>query len=381
MLILLANSDHKNQLIETHHLKPILSPINGGSVRIVRVVFNIGINERALAARILTLNLFSTTQVESDLNYNNLDKLKAFINKSLNYLPEDIPDLLKQLEHSIRSNKPKNVHIFPLAEKICRRACGVRVTGCKSAKDCTSMGFTLEQGRLLVNNHNVDKHDLQEILNRFRRNGTSIENVLANTDVKAYAFSYFQLLTFPEHYRAQQGTYGDVQTQARSITTTKIVVSFTRSKQEYIKSNNRFEFFNMPAKKDLTIEQEIDKLMALNSYNTSIINQKKATIELLKREIEGHYLEQEKYNQQIQKLYEKKSKWFPKRNIHKQFFIWTKITKRPINNNNNIHEKKNNNFFFFFIEKIVLFFFNKNNKIRSCFYRRKVGRKSVRTFQ
>lgn len=74
------------------------------------------------------------------------------------------------------------------------------------------MGFTLEQGQLLVNNHNVDKHDLQDVLNQFRRNGTSIENALANTNVKAYAFSYLQLLTFPEYYRAQPGTYGNVQT-------------------------------------------------------------------------------------------------------------------------------------------------------------------------
>ncbi len=86
------------------------------------------------------------------------------------------------------------------------------MTGCKSAKDRTSMGFTLEQGQLLVNNHNVDKHDLQDILNQFRRNGTSIENALGNTGVKAYAFSYLQLLTFPEYYRAQPGTYGNVQT-------------------------------------------------------------------------------------------------------------------------------------------------------------------------
>jgi hypothetical protein len=65
---------------------------------------------------------------------------------------------------------------------------------------------------LLVNNHNVDKHDLQDILNQFRRNGTSIENALGNTGVKTYAFSYLQLLTFPEYYRAQPGTYGNVQT-------------------------------------------------------------------------------------------------------------------------------------------------------------------------
>jgi len=30
----------------------------------------------------------------------------------------DIPDLMKLLEHSIYSNKPKNVDIFPLAEKV-----------------------------------------------------------------------------------------------------------------------------------------------------------------------------------------------------------------------------------------------------------------------
>lgn len=73
------------------------------------------------------------------------------------------------------------------------------------------MGFTLEQAQLLLSNHNVDRHDLQEILNRFRRYGTSIENTLANTDVRAYAFSYLQLRTFPEYYRAPPGTYGSNQ--------------------------------------------------------------------------------------------------------------------------------------------------------------------------
>lgn len=74
------------------------------------------------------------------------------------------------------------------------------------------MAFTLEQGQLLVNNHDIDHHDLLDVLNQFRRYGTSIENALLNTGVKAYAFSYVQLLTFPEYYRAESGTYGDVQT-------------------------------------------------------------------------------------------------------------------------------------------------------------------------
>ncbi|CAF0777176.1 unnamed protein product [Rotaria sp. Silwood1] len=185
---------------------------DGASILIVPVVFNIGIDHRASLARMKAFHFFSGTEVENNLNYNNLAKLKAYINKNVNILPDDIPDLMKLLEHTVYSNKPKNVDIFPLAEKICRRAYGIRVTGCKSAKDRTSMGFTLEQGQLLVNNHNIDRHDLQDILNQFRRNGTSIENALANTGIKAYAFSYIQLRTFPEYYRAQPGTYGNVQT-------------------------------------------------------------------------------------------------------------------------------------------------------------------------
>ncbi|CAF2334020.1 unnamed protein product [Rotaria sp. Silwood2] len=161
---------------------------DGGSIRIVPIVFNIGIDHRASLARVKAL----VTERHENEN--------------------DIPDLMKLLEQTVYSNKPKNVDIFPLAEKICRRAYGMRVTGCKSAKDRTSMGFTLEQGQLLVNNHNIDRHDLQDILNQFRRNGTSIENALANTGAKAYAFSYIQLRTFPEYYRAQPGTYGNVQT-------------------------------------------------------------------------------------------------------------------------------------------------------------------------
>jgi len=33
------------------------------------------------------LNLFTAAQVENDLNYNNLDKLKAYVNRSVDNLP------------------------------------------------------------------------------------------------------------------------------------------------------------------------------------------------------------------------------------------------------------------------------------------------------
>ncbi len=34
------------------------------------------------------------------------------------FFAEDIPDSMKQLEHAIHANKPKNVDIFPLIEKV-----------------------------------------------------------------------------------------------------------------------------------------------------------------------------------------------------------------------------------------------------------------------
>jgi hypothetical protein len=74
------------------------------------------------------------------------------------------------------------------------------------------MGFTLEQAQLLVDHHRTNPDDLQDTINQLRRYGTSIENTLANTNVKAYAFSYLQLLMFPEYYRAQPGTYGHGET-------------------------------------------------------------------------------------------------------------------------------------------------------------------------
>ncbi|CAM4739700.1 unnamed protein product [Rotaria magnacalcarata] len=185
---------------------------DGAVIRIVPIVFNVGIDHRALFARAKEFNFFNAPPIEQNLNCKNLAKLKVYINKNVDNLPDDILHLMELLEHAINSNKPKNVDIFPLAEKICRKVHGIRVTGCKSAKDRTSMGFTLEQGQLLVNNHNADRHDLQDIISRFRRNGTSIENTLINTGVKAYAFSTIQLVTFPEYYRAPLGTYGNTQT-------------------------------------------------------------------------------------------------------------------------------------------------------------------------
>ena len=74
------------------------------------------------------------------MNYKNFDKLKAYVNRSTENLPGsvssssaatenhlikifvgDIPDLMKSLQHTLYTNKPKNVDIFPLLEKVRRQ--------------------------------------------------------------------------------------------------------------------------------------------------------------------------------------------------------------------------------------------------------------------
>ncbi|CAF0904103.1 unnamed protein product [Didymodactylos carnosus] len=185
-------------------------PVNGASIRIIPIFFNVGIDHHASIARMF--GPFSTSAFENVLNRDSFNKLKAYVEESAKYLPDDIPDMLRSLKNAVFSNKPKNVDIFAYSENICRRAFGIKVTGCKSAKDRTSMAFTVEQAQLLIDNHEVPSKYNQHVLNEFRSNGTSIENAYQNTGIRAYAFSYLQLLTFPELYRAQPGTYGNVQT-------------------------------------------------------------------------------------------------------------------------------------------------------------------------
>ena len=71
------------------------------------------------------------------MNYKNFGKLKAYVNRSVENLPgcvssssvenqlimlvvDDISELMKLLQHTLYLNKPKNVDIFPLLEKVRR---------------------------------------------------------------------------------------------------------------------------------------------------------------------------------------------------------------------------------------------------------------------
>lgn len=61
------------------------------------------------------------------------------------------------------------VELLHKVAEITRLMNGFRVTNCKSGKDRTGVGVSLEQCLLLVRNHNLDNSMTQHVLDDFRR--------------------------------------------------------------------------------------------------------------------------------------------------------------------------------------------------------------------
>lgn len=97
----------------------------------------------------------------------------------------------------------KNVHLLLFTSDLCRALVGVQAICCKSGKDRTAMGVTLEETRLLA--HNYDAVRGCELCQIMRRRGARRKNVFANTGQCAYAFHELQQPLMPVCYRAPIG--------------------------------------------------------------------------------------------------------------------------------------------------------------------------------
>ena len=153
---------------------------------------------------------------------------------------EEIDSILSRIRNVIEDPREKKNYMLLLqTENICRALKGGRITSCKSAKDRTSMGITLEQTTSLLQHHNMRPGDKERVMCRaifcsspsrflsylflacsrcwaqvlwtMRSRGVRLDNVEKNVGGRKYAFNQFQVLNLPRLYKPPEGTNGSVQ--------------------------------------------------------------------------------------------------------------------------------------------------------------------------
>jgi inositol polyphosphate-4-phosphatase len=88
--------------------------------------------------------------------------------------------------------------------QLTRNLKGGRMTTCKSGKDCTSMGVTLEECVLLRTEHKVNDSNFLKVLSCLRSTGTQLDNCLKNTGQRCYSFNSAQFQMLPRILRPPQ---------------------------------------------------------------------------------------------------------------------------------------------------------------------------------
>ncbi|XP_076468181.1 inositol polyphosphate-4-phosphatase type I A-like isoform X2 [Babylonia areolata] len=187
----------------------------GQHISVFPTLFNIGINEDATYAE----TRFGSTALQEHVNTESLSQLHAYYESVASLFsdpgekvgsPGSVSHLLKLLHSNVATKKSKNVEVLHLASEICQRLQGLRITACKSGKDRTSMGVTLEMIQVLQRHHDLAPHGFTQALDCLRSVGCRRENTYKNTGVRKYAFNRFQMLYIPKLYRAPGGTYGNI---------------------------------------------------------------------------------------------------------------------------------------------------------------------------
>lgn len=153
--------------------------------KVTPVFFNIGINEKATISETLR---YTTEQNRS--NMDNFDRLRQYHlkYKKLIFVQPETPvknssggmmatqpngeavtAMLLAMEQQLKANVSKNVKVLQIAEDICGALTGIEFISCKSAKDRTAMGVTLQQCRILQTEFHLPATNMQTALNTMRR--------------------------------------------------------------------------------------------------------------------------------------------------------------------------------------------------------------------
>ncbi len=117
--------------------------------------------------------------------------------------------LLDQLHEAVivSTSNPYDKHVDVLlrSSAIGRQIGGTVAILCKSGKDRTSMGVTLENSRSLVEDLGVLNG--QEVCQLMRAQGVRRMNVYANTGQSMFAFNQIQRRALPNCYRPPPGSH------------------------------------------------------------------------------------------------------------------------------------------------------------------------------
>lgn len=90
---------------------------------------------------------FGQVRLQEEINRTSFLRLEQFVATKANIESCHLVDRLTALRSELYASRAKNVRILQLVEQISYDLHAIRFTNCKSGKDRTAMGVTLEQVR------------------------------------------------------------------------------------------------------------------------------------------------------------------------------------------------------------------------------------------
>ena len=133
------------------------------------------------------------------------------ISKNLNSMDKLATDVTHAIHAGNVTTSEKHVHVLLKTSSLCRELGGVIGILCKSGKDRTSMGVTLDMARGLNEASGVTT-STANICQLLRLHGTRRANVYANTGHLTYAFNFMQRSLLPVCFKPPHGSFSGGET-------------------------------------------------------------------------------------------------------------------------------------------------------------------------
>jgi hypothetical protein len=132
-------------------------------------------------------------------------KVEQFVTKVLQYNDRLLTQVEESIQHSMDTPYEKHVDVLLRTSSLCRAMGGPVGILCKSGKDRTSMGVTLEHTRSLV--EDIGILNGKDCCDLMRLQGVRRMNVYANTGQSMFAFNQIQRRALPPCYRPPPNTF------------------------------------------------------------------------------------------------------------------------------------------------------------------------------